>query len=231
MSLDFAATMGAVLAATYVLLVALLRLTQDAEEPPSISDAVPFVSPMINMASKGANFHCLMRYAPPSISSSGYWAKLMSFSFARDKYNLPIHTLRMPGSRLYIVNSPSLLAPIQNQVRRLSFTAIEASIAANVFGVNKDTNAIIGADVTSHAGYLMNFPKYVHSALSTGPGLDGLNRISVEVISQSLDTWAKKGPSTLKLFEWVRHELLMASTEGVYGPGNPFRDPAMEQAW
>lgn len=137
----------------------------------------------------------------------------------------------MPGSRLYIVNSPSLLAPIQNQVRKLSFTAIEASIAASVFGVNKDTNAVIGADLTSDAGYLMNFPKYVHSALSTGPGLDALNKRSIEVISQSLDIWAKKGPSTVKLFEWVRHELLMASTEGVYGPGNPFRDPAMEKAW
>ncbi|KAI0139710.1 cytochrome P450 [Pestalotiopsis sp. NC0098] len=208
MSFNFAVAAGAV-AATYVFLVTLLRLTQDSKEPASISDAIPFVTPMVNMAAKGVNFHRLMR----------------------DKYKLPIYTLRMPGSRLYIVNSPSLLAPIQNQVRKLSFTAIEATIAANVFGVNKDTNAVIGANLTNDTGYLMNFPKYVHAALSTGPGLDALNARSIEVISQSLDNWAKKGSTTVQMFEWVRHELLLASTEGVYGPENPFRDPAMEQAW
>lgn len=50
-----------VAAATYVLLVALLRFTQDAKEPTSISDTIPFVTPIINMASKGGAFHRLMR--------------------------------------------------------------------------------------------------------------------------------------------------------------------------
>ncbi|KAI1846537.1 hypothetical protein JX266_007434 [Neoarthrinium moseri] len=208
MGFNLAVVIGAV-AATYVFLVTLLRLTQDAKEPPSISDAVPFVTPMVNMASKGGSFYHLMR----------------------DKYNLPIYTLRMPGSRLYIVNSPSLLTPIQNQFRKLSFTALEAIVAVNVFGVSKDTNAIIGGDVTNDTGYLMNFPKYIHSALSAGPGLDALNTRSIDVITQSLDAWVRSGSTTVKMFEWVRHELLLASTEGVYGPGNPFRDPAMEKAW
>lgn len=50
-----------IVTATYVLLVALLHFTQDAKEPSSISDAIPFVSPIINMVSKGGNFHRLMR--------------------------------------------------------------------------------------------------------------------------------------------------------------------------
>lgn len=48
-------------AATYVLLVAFLHYTQDAKEPTSISDSIPFVTPIINMAVKGGNFHRLMR--------------------------------------------------------------------------------------------------------------------------------------------------------------------------
>lgn len=137
----------------------------------------------------------------------------------------------MPGSRLYVVNSPSLLGPIQNQVRKLSFTALEAAIAANIFGINKETNAIMGRDLTNEHGYLMNFPKYVHSALSAGAGLDAMNRRAIEVISQSLDSWAARGSTNIKMFAWVRHELLLASTDAVYGPGNPFRDAAMEKAW
>ncbi|KFA81359.1 hypothetical protein S40288_06057 [Stachybotrys chartarum IBT 40288] len=196
-------------ATTYVFLVALLRMTQDAKEPPSICDAVPFVSPILHMISKGSNFHRLIR----------------------DKYDLPIYTLRMPGSRLYVVNATSLITSVQSQFRKLSFAAIEANIAAHLIGVNEATNKIISADVTSDSSYLMSFPKYVHSALSPGSGLDAMNRRSIEVISDSLEQAAQRGSKTLKLFEWVRHELLLASTEGVYGPKNPFRDPAMERAW
>lgn len=48
-------------AATYALLVALLHFTQDAKEPTSISDTIPFISPIVNMVSKGGDFHRLMR--------------------------------------------------------------------------------------------------------------------------------------------------------------------------
>lgn len=149
----------------------------------------------------------------------------------RDKYNLPIYTLRLPGSRIYVVNSPPLLTSIQAQFRTLSFTAIEANIAANLLGCKQTTIDIISRDVNKDGGYLMSFPKYVHSALSAGPGLDAMNRRAIQVIAKSLDGWAQKGATKIKLWKWVRHELLLASTEGMYGPKNPFRDPAMEEAW
>ncbi|KAI0972458.1 cytochrome P450 [Xylaria arbuscula] len=196
-------------AATYIFLLAALRLSQDAEEPPSICDTIPFITPVIDMVSKGVSFHRLMR----------------------DKYNFPIYTLRLPGLRLYVVNSPPLITAIQNQYRTLSFTALEGKVAVNVIGVNKAIGAVIERDVTSDDGYLMNFPKYIHSALAAGPGLDTMNRRSTQVISKSLDIRAQKGKTTINMFSWVRHELLMATTEGVYGPKNPFRDPAMEEAW
>jgi cytochrome P450 len=132
---------------------------------------------------------------------------------------------------MYIVNSASLITAVQSQFRKLSFTAIEANIAADLIGVDKPTNDIIGHDVTNDSSYLMSFPKYVHSALSAGAGLDAMNRRAIQVLAESIDSWSAKGNSTIKLFEWVRHELLMASTEGVYGPKNPFRDVAMEKAW
>lgn len=150
---------------------------------------------------------------------------------SRDKYNLPIYTLRLPGSRMYVVNSPQLITAIQAQFRALSFTAIEADIGAKLLGCEKATIDIISRNVNKDEGYLMSFPKYVHSALSPGPGLDAMNRRAVQVIAKSLDEWSQKGPTKVQLWQWARHELLLASTEGVYGPKNPFRDPAMEKAW
>lgn len=161
----------------------------------------------------------------------GRMAQTDGDSGSRDKYNLPMYTLRLPGSRLYVVNSPSLLTSIQAQVRTLSFTAIEANIAANLLGCKKATIDIIRRDMTKDEGYLMSFPKYVHSALSPGPGLDAMNRRAIQVIAKSLDEWSQKGSTKIQLWKWARHELLLASTEGVYGPKNPFRDPAMEEAW
>ncbi|KAI0480681.1 cytochrome P450 [Xylariaceae sp. FL0804] len=198
-----------ILAIAYVFLSTLHRLSQDTREPRSVENVIPFITPVLSMASWGNKFHRAMR----------------------DKYNLPIYTLRLPGTRFYVVNSPSLITAVQARSRTLSFPAIEAGIAASLFGVSKATSDILGHDLTGSGGYLMSFPKYIHPALGAGPGLDAMTRRSVQVISSSLDAWAEKGPTTVNLFEWVRHELLMATTEGVYGPKNPFRDPAMEKAW
>lgn len=132
---------------------------------------------------------------------------------------------------MYVVNSPQLLTAIQAQFRALSFTAIEANIAANLLGCKKSTIDIMSRDMTKDEGYFMSFPKYIHSALSIGPGLDAMNRRAIQVLSKSLDKWSQKGATKIQLWKWTRHELLLASTESVYGPKNPFRDPAMEEAW
>ncbi|XXG98980.1 hypothetical protein Hte_005313 [Hypoxylon texense] len=137
----------------------------------------------------------------------------------------------MPGSRIYVINSTTLIPVVQKQFRILSFTALESKLARDMMGVSKSTYEIISRDNTLDEGYLMKFPKYIHHAVSAGPGLDDMNRRSVEVLAESLDTWARVGPTTVKMFQWTRHELLIASTEGVYGPKNPYRDPAMEEAW
>ena len=137
----------------------------------------------------------------------------------------------MPGSRIYVINSTALIPVVQRQFRTLAFTAIESKFAQDLMGVSNSTHEIISHNLVHDEGYLMTFPKYIHSAISAGPALDAMNRRSVEVIAESLDRWARGGPRTVKMFRWTRHELLMATTEGVYGPKNPYRDPAMEEAW
>ncbi|KAI1759917.1 cytochrome P450 [Hypoxylon sp. FL1150] len=202
------ALLGAIVG-TYMFLRALLHFSQDAREPQAIENAIPFISPILSMAAKKANFYSLMR----------------------DRYNLPLYSLRMPGSRIYVVNSTSLIPVVQRQFRTLSFTALESKLARDVMGVSKNTHEIISRDNTRDEGYLMTFPKYIHPAVSAGLGLDAMNRRLVEVLAESLDVWVKRGPTTVNMFQWIRHELVIATTEGVYGPKNPFRNSAMEEAW
>ncbi|GAB1317462.1 hypothetical protein MFIFM68171_07672 [Madurella fahalii] len=205
------AVAGASLVAVYIFLRALLSLTQDPREPQAIENGIPFLSPILAMMNKKSKFYSEMR----------------------DKYRLPIYTLRMPGNRIYVVNSTSLIPVVQRQFRVLSFNALEASIAQDVIGVSKPVQEIIARDVSRDEGYLMSFPKYIHPAVHAGPHLDAMNKKAVEVLAEALDQHAKnsKGSPKVKLFTWIRHELMLATTDSVYGPHNPYRDPNMEEAW
>lgn len=49
------------LAGTYIFFWALLRLTQDAREPPTVEDWVPFLSPIFSMITQGSRFHNFIR--------------------------------------------------------------------------------------------------------------------------------------------------------------------------
>lgn len=99
-------------------------------------------------------------------------------------------------------------------------------------GVGPAGNAIIGSDkMLEDNSYLSTFVPSTHPALSPGPGLDAIIGASTRHISDSLAKLSRNGPTTVELFSWVRRELFMATTESIYGPKNPFRDPALEEAW
>lgn len=140
----------------------------------------------------------------------------------------------MPGQRIYVVNSLSLIPPLQRQIKTIAFAPIEAQAAATVMGVGPAGNAIIGSDkMFDDDSYLSTFVPSTHPALSPGPGLDALTGAAIRYLSSSLAQVGAQGPTagTVDLFSWIRRELFMATTESVYGPHNPFRDPAVARAW
>ena len=99
-------------------------------------------------------------------------------------------------------------------------------------GVGPAGNAIIGSDkMLEHDSYLSTFVPSTHPALSPGPGLDVISGVAARHLSDSLANLNRNGPTTVELFSWVRREMFMATTEAIYGPKTPFRDPALEEAW
>lgn len=107
----------------------------------------------------------------------------------------------------------------------------KAQAAATVMGVGPAGNAIIGSNWSEDGSYLSTFVPYTHPGLSPGPGLDSLNAASVRYIVDALGKLTSSGPRKVELWTWIRTELLMATTESMYGPKNPFRNPAFEEAW
>ncbi|KAI2615544.1 cytochrome P450 [Hypoxylon sp. NC1633] len=209
MNPTFAMVIGS-LGAVYVFLYALLHFTQDPKEPPAIRTWMPFIGPLPGFIRGTPNFLVKLR----------------------DDYGLPIYTLRMPGQRIYVINSLALIQPLQRQIKTIAFAPIEAQAAATVMGVGPAGNAIIGSDkMFEHDSYLSTFVPSTNPALSPGPGLDAINGAAIRYIADSLAKLRDNGPSTVDLFTWVRGELFVATTESIYGPQNPFRDPALEKAW
>ncbi|KAH9895539.1 cytochrome P450 [Xylariomycetidae sp. FL2044] len=196
--------------ATYVFLFALLRLTQSPREPPAVATSIPFISPLIGLVSGMQKFTLKLR----------------------DKYGLPIYTLRMPGQRIYVVNSLSLIPPVQRQIKTIAFAPIEAQAAENVMGVGPAGNSIIGSKrMFENDSYLSTFIPSVHPALSPGPGLDAINGAAIRYISSAFAELSASGTTEVEMFAWIRQQMFMATTESIFGPKNPFRDPALEKAW
>jgi len=230
-------------AAVYLVLCVLLRQTQDEEEPPTVENSIPFITPALQMMIHKSKFYVRMRsvrqrsrcQVPPHPREPHRCNRTVRAPIdpnkarRRAKFNLPIYTLRLPGHRLYVVNSTSLIPIVQRQFRTLAFTPIEAKAAADVMGASNTANEILAQNMTGDEGYLMGFAKAIHPALSPGASLDAMNRVTVQAIAESLNR--KRAPMTVDMFKWIRHKVVFATTEGVYGPKNPFRDAPIEDAW
>lgn len=152
--------------------------------------------------------------------------------FSRDKYDLPIYTLHVPGTRLYVINSVSLIPHVQKHFKTLAFPPIEAMAAKNICGSSKVANDILDTNVNGDDGpwgYSITHYPAVRVPLLPGPGLDAMNRVMAQKVAASIDGMSKE--IHVKLFKFISHEITLATTDSVYGPQNPFRDPEVEHSF
>lgn len=199
--------LGAV-AVTYLFLRLLLYLTQDSREPPAIETSLPFISPLIGMFRERQRYHVRLR----------------------NKYRLPIYTLRLPFSRIYVVNSTELIPALQKQWRTVSFPAIAAD-AGYIVGMSKEAIEIMHQDLTNEHSFSVSWPRYIISAMGPGSDLDAINRKSIEILADEMDTLRAQGTVRVGLREWSRHTMTVTTTEAVWGPLNPYRDNVIAEAW
>jgi hypothetical protein len=71
------------------------------------------------------------------------------------------------------------------------------------------------------------------NALAPGKGLDHQNMGTGESVERFIlkleQDVSYAGTQTLPFYAWIKHVLVIASTDGVYGEKNPFRNPSIEE--
>jgi hypothetical protein len=133
--------------------------------------------------------------------------------------------------RVYIINATDLIPAVQKQWRLVSFTPILAKSGPSVLGMSKAGADILHKDMKSDSNSVVESIPIMSRALGPGPSLDTMNRTAVEVMVDSMEKMRRNGCSTIEFWAWTHHEILKATTEAVYGPQNPFRQQAVEDAW
>ncbi|KAI2633002.1 cytochrome P450 [Hypomontagnella submonticulosa] len=191
----------------------------DPREPPIVASAIPFVGHPLAMALLGGRY----------IKNLGIRHR-----------NLPIFTLPVPGSRIYIVADPSLAAAVQRASKILSFTPIVPEVTERVLGLDAATVEITRKNLDpapgEERGFLADIQDMVYSWL--GPGeyltelsLDAANEMRDEIAAYAAGSSVGNGKPT-DLLGWVRHLVTVSTAKYLYGPENPIAlDPSLEGAF
>lgn len=149
---------------------------------------------------------------------------------------LPIFTLTMPGTKMYVVTTPELIHAIQKQPKALAFPPIEAKFASMVCGSSAEAQKILMNNVNGDEGdWGLSMESYaaMRAALAPGPDLDKMNRVMIQNIATALDHLTASGDKHTKigLAKWLRSSVTAATTNSVYGPHNPFKEQAVEDGF
>lgn len=132
---------------------------------------------------------------------------------------------------MYIVNATELIPELQKRWRTISFAAIAAD-AGSLVGMSKDAVEIMHQNLTDEHGFSLSWPRYIAPAMSPGEDLDRMSRNAIELIVKDLAKIKSSGASvTTGLWQWTTGVMDSSTCEAVWGPGNPYRDPEVFQAW
>jgi hypothetical protein len=133
-----------------------------------------------------------------------------------------------------VVNSSSLISAVQKQHTTLAFMPMAAKGSIKVSRFSKMATDIINTNTNGEDGdwgYVHTFHDAIQSSLAPGAKLDAMNRVMLGVVAASIERVAEEPAKCIRLHEWVKHQITLATTDSVYGPANPYRDSAVEKAF
>jgi hypothetical protein len=137
-----------------------------------------------------------------------------------------------------VVNSPQLITAVQRQAKALTFLAITNKITKYMADLSATAVALEEkqlVDWLKSTSHELNPAHKTYKALSPGTNLDAMNRATIESLASRIGELGDKideaGGRRVRLFEWVTTEIAIATTDGVYGPQNPYRDAKTREAF
>lgn len=226
----------------YTLLYHLQTRPRHPNEPPILPSRLPFVGPLLGMALQGGRY-------------------LKRLGLAHSGRGLPVFTLPVPFSRLYIVTSPSLAAAVQRASRTLDFAPLVPDITRRVLGLDARTVAIVrdrvgekqssttapgsGGGGGGGGGFLAEVRELVYGSLGPGGGrLEALSLAAARELAAEVHGYVVgSSPALLPgeeegmvvvpdLLVWVRHFVAQGTGRLLYGERNPLAaDAELEDAF
>ncbi|CAO1603593.1 hypothetical protein XANCAGTX0491_007175 [Xanthoria calcicola] len=185
----------------------------DPREPPVIHQKIPYLGHVIGLLQYG------LRY----------------FEVLSTKHPLPIFTLQTLGKRVYVVNSPDLIAAVQKNAKALSFDPFVSFMSPKIFDAGDEANAIIDDNIDGEKGQwglLHDISRGMHNALAPSSSLDWMTKTMLTKLEEHIEPLRAGTDVGMDLYKWVRKAITVASTEAVYGPKNPFNhDAGLEDAF
>lgn len=125
-----------------------------------------------------------------------------------------------------------MIQRIDRHIMTVAFSPIQARLCENVMLLDKNSmTKVAGEKETAEDGYLRSFARAIAPGASPGQGLDSLSMAAVKHFAAAFDRRAASGPTTVNMYEWLRHEIFVSTMEATYGPHNPFRKAENEKTW
>ncbi|KAK8093354.1 cytochrome P450 oxidoreductase [Apiospora hydei] len=184
------------LAITWASLVALdrfLSIPHQLNEPPRILPKVPFIGHIIGMIQHGSNYYEILT----------------------KRSGLPIYTIYLPGSKIYVVTSPNLVTAIDRRSKTISFGPYVLSVDLLAEDLLEDDGPV---------GLRPETLKVMHESLAPGDDLQAITRVMLRRVAEHLEALhCREDAVVAGLFDWTRKFVTRASTDAIYGPSNnPF---------
>lgn len=105
-------------------------------------------------------------------------------------------------------------------------------VISHFMGITGEALATMSQDPINAHGFVHQITTETSKALKPGPNLDDLNTKAVQILNRSIEELAsKQRPTTVNLFAWASQEIILATTNAVYGTQNPFKSPKVRQAY
>lgn len=133
----------------------------------------------------------------------------------------------MPFQRIYVINAPQLIQAVQSKMNLTTFVPNLLDFGMLFSGLNKKSKATL---VKAYGVHGNGFTQSVHKHLSSGSDLQAATRTAIDKLTASVRN-NLASEDQVGLLEALRHQLTLALTGAIYGPENPYDDPAIEASW
>ncbi|KAH7322516.1 cytochrome P450 [Stachybotrys elegans] len=155
------------------------------------------------------------------------------------RHRKPVFAVSHLAGKIYVVDKPEVALAILRNTKEVSFAELAASVVLRISLSSNEARKTVLKDVSGPGrkgsdNYTPDIFKNVHATLAPSTGLESMVSIACLYIAREAPLLGPLDGQPFKeldLWTTVRHFIVQATAEAVYGPMNPFRDQETEDGY